>query len=200
MAKKTSIIPALSAKEQERFWSYVDKRGLDECWLWTKCQGSNGYGHFTAQRKTYSAHRLSWFFANGPIPPGLFICHRCDVPRCCNPYHLFTGSCRDNLRDAVRKGRMASGDRSGPRLYPERVPRGNNHHFRLHPELVPQGERNGSAKLTAAKVRQIRALFTQGMSQVAIAARYHVGNSTIGRIVHGTHWRHVPTLPEVPRG
>jgi hypothetical protein len=32
--------------------------------------------------------------------------HRCDVPHCVNPTHLFLGSQDDNLKDAAGKGRL----------------------------------------------------------------------------------------------
>jgi hypothetical protein len=52
------------------------------------------------------AHRMAWILTHGPIPDGLHICHRCDVPLCCNPSHLFLGTQGDNNRDAFAKGRQ----------------------------------------------------------------------------------------------
>ncbi len=59
-----------------------------------------------ASREYVFAHRLAWEMANGPIPNGLFVCHKCDVPSCVNAEHLFVGTHADNMSDAVSKNRM----------------------------------------------------------------------------------------------
>ncbi len=52
---------------------------------------------------TMSVHRLASGLANGPIPKGLFVLHRCDNPRCCNPDHLFLGAHSENMADMSRR-------------------------------------------------------------------------------------------------
>lgn len=42
---------------------------------------------------------------NGPIPEGMQVLHRCDVPYCVNPEHLFLGTDKENHRDKTAKGR-----------------------------------------------------------------------------------------------
>lgn len=71
------------------------------CWLWMGVIHASGYGHYNGKK----AHRLSWELHNGSIPDGMCICHKCDVPSCVNPNHLFLGTQGDNVRDAWTKGR-----------------------------------------------------------------------------------------------
>lgn len=75
------------------------------CWIWTGALGRKDYGLFGTNGKTMRAHRLSYIFYIGEIPDGLFVCHKCDNPRCVNPDHLFLGTCLDNNRDMRTKGR-----------------------------------------------------------------------------------------------
>lgn len=67
---------------------------------------SHGYGRVKRSGKMLLAHRYAWELVNGPIPDGMFICHKCDNPPCCNMDHLFIGSHSDNMKDAHKKGRL----------------------------------------------------------------------------------------------
>lgn len=103
----------------ERFAAKVHK--TDGCWLWTGATTSTGYGHLTKgghDGRPVKAHRLAYELANGPIPDGLEVCHHCDTPLCVRPDHLFLGTRRENLGDAMRKGRMATGASNGIHTHP----------------------------------------------------------------------------------
>ena len=92
----------------DRFWEKVDRSGgPDACWLWTASTRRKGYGQFALRNnKPIPAHRAIWIMVNGEIPDGLCVLHRCDVPGCVNPAHLFLGTKRDNSVDMAIKGRV----------------------------------------------------------------------------------------------
>lgn len=94
--------------DQARFWAKVEKSGPNDCWPWTACRTSGGYGSFHKRgtRTMLSAPRVAWEIANGaPWPSGMDACHTCDNRICVNPAHIWPGTRRDNVRDMVVKGR-----------------------------------------------------------------------------------------------
>lgn len=100
------------------------------CWEWQRCLDSFGYGLTKWRGKLHRAHRLAYKTLHGYLTPrGVVVRHKCDNPRCCNPWHLTEGTRADNNRDRDRRGR----------------------HISL------RGERHGNATLTANQVLEIRA-------------------------------------------
>lgn len=94
----------MDEKTIARFWSKVDKRGPDECWLWTGLVFVGGYGRLGEHK----AHRIAAVLCLALDPASeLIVCHRCDNPPCCNPAHLFLGTHADNMRDKAAKNRAA---------------------------------------------------------------------------------------------
>ena len=95
-----------AAPLQERFEAKAPIGHDDECWPWLGAK-RRGYGLIWADGRKRPAHQVAWELANGePFPTGMHACHTCDNPSCVNPAHIFPGTRSDNLRDAVRKGRM----------------------------------------------------------------------------------------------
>lgn len=96
---------------EERFWSKVEVKTEDECWIW-KGAKVRGYGHLRAKKKgvwsMVRAHRLS-FELHFRHPGKEHVCHKCDNPLCVNPNHLYLGSPATNMQDKMLKGRHRFG-------------------------------------------------------------------------------------------
>lgn len=84
------------------------------CWLWQGycCKGKMNYGMVPTRGwgstlgVNAKAHRFFYMHLVGPIPDGVYVLHKCDIPNCCNPEHLFLGSRLDNITDMVSKDRQ----------------------------------------------------------------------------------------------
>lgn len=162
-----------------RFWRFVDKLSSPNgCWLWLGHLDKRGYGSFTPSRIPIRAHRFAYELVYGSIPKGILVCHNCpngDNPSCVNPAHLFLGTQKDNIQDALSKGVKIGWHKTG---------------------IVPiinhaRGEDCGTSKLSESDVRIIRSLATS-MTQKKLAQRFGVRPSAICKVIRRKTWTHVP--------
>ena len=159
----------------ELFWRNVKK--TQACWLWKRGAFTFGYGAFRFEGKLWHAHRLAYLFIHGHIPTRKMVLHRCDVPACVNPAHLYLGTQLENIRDRVERGRSAHG---------------NQIWSRAHPEMVLRGEANPLHKLSELQVMELRRLYAGGnMSYRRLATRFGIWQGSVRRIVKGIAWKHV---------
>lgn len=147
---------------EDRFWSKVNK--TDDCWLWTASTYKSGYGHFRRKINDkwtmYKSHRFSYELANRcEIPKNLFVLHKCDVPACVNPDHLYLGTHADNMRDMREKGRNRWG---------------NNPNHRL---------------LSYEIAKNIRKDYRNGLRYKQIEEKYSVSKQQVSRIVLNLIWK-----------
>lgn len=80
------------------------------CWLWTgpvrpSKWPQNRYGMTNWNGRHINTHRAMVIAVHGPQPKHICACHRCDVPLCINPAHLFLGTMKDNIHDSRSKNR-----------------------------------------------------------------------------------------------
>jgi hypothetical protein len=154
--------PTIDSVVLRRFWAKVRK--TSDHWIWTGAK-SAGYGVLRIDGELYGAHRLMLLITKGLWSDTLDTCHKCDLPACVRPRHLWQGSRADNLADMISKGRH----RSNP----------------------VRGSKNYAAKLTEKTVRAIIEDARAGASWMALARKHGVSKSTIGNILHGRRWHHV---------
>ena len=123
------------------------------CWEWTGAK-SNGYGVIGEGRhggRTFKAHRVAWSLANGEIPAGMDVCHKCDNRACVRVDHLFVGTRRDNMADCVAKGRTARGaQRKNTKLTPESV-----RSIRIEYETMTQAALAAKYGVAASTIQQV---------------------------------------------
>lgn len=99
--------------------------------------------------------------AHGPRPEGTECAHSCGTPLCVNPRHLRWATHAENQADRVTHG------------------------------TVPRGEASGTARLTEADVRDIRARLANGEVGARIAKSKGVSRHTVYGIAKGRLWAHV---------
>lgn len=162
----------------------IDKNG---CWNWLGGKDKDGYGKTTFKFKTYRPHRLAYAATYGPIPEGQLVLHKCDNPACCNPDHLFLGSQKDNIQDAIRKGRFKFNCNTNFDHL-----RGQNHYLNKHPEKRKLGEDCLWSKLKEEQVIEIRRLHKeQKISAYRLAKMFGVSKFCTLQIIRRKTWKHI---------
>ena len=135
------------------------------CINWTMHVTPDGYGRLRRKGKNYMAHRVAYCeYHSIPLSSinEVVVRHRCDNPSCVNPEHLELGTCAENSKDMVDRGRS----------------------------LV--GEKHPKAKLTLKQIDEIRARYVRYCrvnGSIALAKAYGVSSITIRDIISRRHWK-----------
>lgn len=140
-----------------------------ECWEFVGRLDKDGYPRVKVFGKSYRLNRVVLAHKIGrELQAGYLACHSCDNPACLNPDHLWEGSNRENIVDAVSKGRVV-----GPAQF-----------------INQRGSKNRSAKLTESEAAEIRELYRLGSSTKELSEKFSVSQKAVQGIVSGRYWSH----------
>lgn len=140
-----------------RFMNKVEKKESG-CWEWKAKLTAGGYGVWD---RTKLAHRVSFEMFKHSIPNKKHICHTCDNRKCVNPDHLWVGTAKENIEDAIKKNRIKP----------------------------LKGENSPQAKLTWKEVKLIREKKMKGSSLSILAKEFNCSIGNISAIINFRSWR-----------
>jgi hypothetical protein len=154
--------PVETISLEDKFWSFVIKKGKDDCWVWLGTLYTQGYGRFYHHSlKETKAHRVSYLLHFGEIPKNSLICHKCNNHKCVNPNHLYAGTNDDNMKDLSVSG-------------------------------ILKGENNPASKLTENLILQIRKEYLKsGITTRFLSKKHNVSQGLISKVIRGDCWKHV---------
>lgn len=147
---------------EDRFWSKVGKSvEPNACWPWVAGIFPSGYGAFTMpDGSCRRAHRVAWTLDKGD-PGELFVLHKCDNRKCCNPGHLYVGTHDDNMKDKTERSSY----------------RGEIHH---KSKMTEDSVRELRTRYSNG-----------GITLKELGAEYGINKASVRSIVNLEHWRHV---------
>lgn len=143
-------------KEKIKKYTVVDD---NNCWIWQGSKHRQGYGNLNYKRIPSLAHRVSWMVHKGDIPEGVKVCHKCDITSCVNPDHLFLGTQKENVSDAIQKGKYSN-------------------------RLI--GKRRN--KLNHEQVQEIKKLHCDGINRKDLEIKFSVSKTCIAKILTNRSW------------
>ena len=96
-------------RKGRELWDILNERSIPEpntgCLLWLGAT-TEGYATIMYRNHLWSVPRLLLGLRKGEMA-----LHKCDNRICIEPRHLYVGTHRDNLDDALRRGRLVRGAR-----------------------------------------------------------------------------------------
>jgi hypothetical protein len=138
----------------------------DECLVWP-FSTAGGYGQVSCGNyTTRKVHVVAYEVGVGPIPDGMIVRHACDNPPCFRRRHLLIGNHKDNVRDALERGRW----------------------------FMPKGSLHNMAKLSEEDVLAIRSRFAENPyhgHQKKLAQEFEISRAVICNILGRKIWTHI---------
>jgi hypothetical protein len=81
-------------------------KSVGDCLEWTRGFNHDGYPRIrVGSNSNGKVHRIVYSLHTGEDISGLVVRHKCDNPKCINPYHLEVGTYLDNIKDMLSRKR-----------------------------------------------------------------------------------------------
>jgi hypothetical protein len=155
-------------RDLDKIFQRVDRSSSGGCWLWTGGTCGSGFGAVAVNGRIERVHRIVYSLLVGPIPPHESIRHRCHVPNCVRPEHLYLAD------SGYTKTRMQAG-------ILETIKQNKQLRYAT-------GSANGRARLTPEAVAEIRRCHEAGESYASLGRRFKVVDNTIKAVATGLTW------------
>lgn len=145
----------------------------DGCWLWTGATAGSGYGVVVIDGENVYIHRI----AAGDIAEGKQVNHHCDTKNCCNPDHVYVGTVRENMEDAIDRGQLPEGG-------PGELFDGHREEGWEESGIYNSGGGHPSAVLSSDERKEVRRRYrTEDVAQQDLADEFDCDRATISRVV-----------------
>lgn len=147
------------------------------CHIWSsRLNEQDKHGCLNVDGVSIPAYRISLEIKLGrKIGKGMQANHTCDVRACVNPDHLYEGTQKDNIRDAIKRGRFVPPPPPDPEF----------------PPPIRYGEDNNKAVMTELLVRQLRQDRKNGMTYKELSVKYGISQATVAQIATNKTWKGV---------
>lgn len=102
-------LPAMTDEQLKNFLGGIKEINERGCWTTSYYSEKKSRPQIKYRGKTVFLHRVSFILWKDENPKNKLILHSCDNTKCYNPAHLRLGSQAENMIDAVKRGRWATG-------------------------------------------------------------------------------------------
>lgn len=144
---------------------------MDKCIIWTGSKDGKGYGETCVNGKKISTHRLALILKLGRgIEIGKWALHKCHVPACVNPNHLYEGTPKENTGDMLKSGRDSSGEPHGKKVFEGQV----LHHRTKH---------------SPDKIKEVKKRLALGEKMISISKEFGLTYNYVQKIKYGVLWK-----------
>lgn len=140
------------------------------CWIWNGPKLTDGYGNCGHGFPSQRSHRASYILFKGKIIDKMWVLHKCHIPLCINPDHLYLGDVKQNVKDCIEAGTFPNGP---------------------NPKKACQGIANGRAIICPSIVNKMRKLYSNPYSYGQLAKLFNISKRQVMRIIKGESWKSI---------